>query len=175
MHEWTEDKIFIWCRTKTKLHTSSTSSYIFILESAMQHYTGQIKARHNFLLKQVEGLPKCAYSFIQLQKLSSADYSCERNTTMQELTFSAMSSIPFAVKTTLAPALRSFSMRSFVMSASLWEKSVNAKIHYEVWLLKGYLLDMLDIMRKIFFWRIWVFCSPPTKRCIYMILKLLQP
>lgn len=37
-----------------------------------------------------------------------------------------MSSIPFAVNTTFAPALRSFSMRSFVMSASLEKEEMPA-------------------------------------------------
>lgn len=43
--------------------------------------------------------------------------------TMKALTLSAMSSIPFAVKTTFAPAFKSFSMRSFVISASLKKDS----------------------------------------------------
>lgn len=63
-----------------------------------------------------------------------------------------MSSIPFVVKITFAPALRSFSIRSFVMSASLQDKSsINHYIlHRKHWISKPALnmLNKYKNMRK---------------------------
>lgn len=42
-----------------------------------------------------------------------------KQSSLKKVTLSAMSSIPFVVNTTLAPAFSSFSMFSFVMSDSL--------------------------------------------------------
>lgn len=55
-------------------------------------------------------------------------FKIHENEIAENHAFKDMSSIPLVVKTTFAPALISFSMRSFVMSASL-KRYIESALH----------------------------------------------